>query len=41
MKMPRLDGQPGVYAANEGIHVTAIKGALREVWPSGDVISSG
>jgi V8-like Glu-specific endopeptidase len=41
LTMQRLDGQPGVYAANEGIRVTAIMGALREVWPSGDVISSG
>jgi V8-like Glu-specific endopeptidase len=33
-EMPRLDGQPGLYAANEGILVTAIMAALEARPPS-------
>ncbi|MER7070867.1 serine protease [Terrabacter sp. NPDC000476] len=33
--MARLDGQPGVYAANEGIRVSAVRTALHERWPAG------
>ncbi len=30
--MPRLDGQPGTYEANEGIWIGSIKDALAEKW---------
>lgn len=33
--MARLDGQGGVYAANEGIRVTAVVAALAARWPLG------
>jgi hypothetical protein len=41
MQMPRLNGQPGTYAANEGIRMDFVREALRQHPPDPMPAGSG